>query len=410
MNAEIIAVGTELLLGQIVNTNAQFLSLQLSQLGIDVYFQTVVGDNHNRLKDTFQHALNRSDIVIFTGGLGPTKDDLTKETIAEILALPLELHEESLQRIKGFFKSIHRQMSHNNEKQAYLPKGCTVLQNDYGTAPGCLIEKDGKIVVMLPGPPREMKPMFNNYVFPIIRSETSDIIYSKVLRIFGIGESSLEEELADIIETQSNPTIAPYAKEGEVTLRITAKCENEEEAQERIQQVEQKIRQRLGITVYGEGEESLEEVVSNLLIQKGVTIAAAESCTGGLLAEKLSRTPGISSCFNRGMITYSNESKVELLGVSQETLNQYGAVSEQTALEMAKGVRERSKVDVGISITGIAGPGGGSTEKPVGLVYVAMATEHKCWCQTLRLAGNRERIRNMTSMRALDMIRRYLIS
>lgn len=409
MNAEIIAVGTELLLGQIVNTNAQFLSQELSRLGINVYFQTVVGDNSMRLQETFENALSRADVIVLTGGLGPTKDDLTKETVAKTLGLELELHEESLRKIKGFFASIHREMSHNNEKQAYLPKGCNVLINDNGTAPGCLIEKNGKIVVMLPGPPQEMEPMFKASVYPYLRSKTTEIIYSKVLRIFGIGESALEERLNDLIDRQSNPTIAPYAKQGEVTLRITAKCENEVQAEKMIQPIEDEIRNRLGIAVYGEGEESLEEVVSKLLLEKGVTLATAESCTGGLLGEKITRIPGISAVYLAGVITYSNEAKMKLLGVSEETLTLHGAVSSQTAKEMARGIRDSSNSDIGISITGIAGPGGGTEEKPIGLVYVGMSTREKCWYKELRLAGSRQRIRNMTTMYALDTIRRYLL-
>ncbi len=409
MNAEIIAVGTELLLGQIVNTNAQFLSERLSQLGINVYFQVVVGDNEKRLTQTLQQGLERSDLIILTGGLGPTKDDLTKETIAKILELPLELHEKSLKRIKDFFSSIHRKMAENNTKQAFLPKDAMVLQNDNGTAPGCLIEKNNKIVIMLPGPPKEMQPMFNNYVAPYLRSKTSETIYSKVLRIFGVGESSLEVKLEDLLEKQSNPTIAPYAKQCEVTLRITSKCKTEEEANQLIEPVEQEIRNRLGMTVYGEGEEILEVVVAKLLMKKGLTIATAESCTGGLLAEKFTRVPGISRSFSRGVITYSNESKMELLGVKENTLMQYGAVSAQTALEMAQGIREHSNVDIGVSITGIAGPGGGTEEKPVGLVYVGISTKERTWFKELRLTRSRDRIRNMTTMHALDMVRRYIL-
>ncbi|MBZ4646256.1 MAG: competence/damage-inducible protein [Clostridia bacterium] len=410
MNAEIIAVGTELLLGQILNTNAQFLSVELSNLGIDVYFQTVVGDNQKRLEETLQTALKRADIVILTGGLGPTKDDLTKETIAQVLNLQLKLHQESLDKIKEFFAKMHRVMASNNEKQAFLPEGSIILPNNNGTAPGCIIEKDNNIVIMLPGPPKEMQPMFKEYVYPYLLKKSPYTIYSKVLRIFGIGESSLEEKLIDIFENQSNPTIAPYAKQGEVTLRITAKCESEEVAKGLIAPVEEQIRNRLGIMVYGIEEESLEEVTCKLLMEKNLTLATAESCTGGLLAEKITSTPGISKCFHTGVVTYSNESKVNLLGVSQDTLQQYGAVSCQTALEMAKGIRERSKADIGISITGIAGPGGGTPQKPVGLVYVGMATQQKCWYNELRLVGNRERIRNITVMNALDMLRKYLLT
>ncbi|MGE4283824.1 MAG: competence/damage-inducible protein A [Clostridia bacterium] len=409
MNAEIIAVGTELLLGQILNTNAQYLSVELSQLGIDVFYQTVVGDNQKRLEEALQNALDRTDIVILTGGLGPTKDDLTKETVAQIMGLSLVPHQESLDRIKSFFHKMHRVMTNNNEKQALLPEGSIVLLNDNGTAPGCIIEKNGKTIVMLPGPPKEMQPMFKQSVYPYLRNKSPYIIHSHVLRIFGIGESALEEQLADIFESQSNPTIAPYAKQGEVTLRITAKCEDVENAEKLIQPVEDEIRSRLGITVYGVEEESLEEVTCRLLMDKGVSVATAESCTGGLLSERFTSIPGISKCFHMGAITYSNDSKAELLGVSSHTLDRYGAVSSQTALEMADGIRKKSDADIGISVTGIAGPGGGSQEKPVGLVYIGISTPDKKWYKELHLTGNRERIRNMIVMNTLDIIRKHLL-
>ncbi len=409
MNAEIIAVGTELLLGEILNTNAQFLSQNLSNLGIDVYFQTVVGDNPKRLKETFETALTRADIIILTGGLGPTKDDLTKETVAQTMGLTLELHTESLQKIKVFFSSIHREMTINNEKQAYLPKGCMALENHHGTAPGCLIEHQQKVVVMLPGPPQEMKPMFTKYVYPYLRSKGTNIIYSRVLRIFGVGESALEEMLSDIMENQHNPTIAPYAKQGEVALRITAKCESEETAKKMIAPLEKTIRQRLGFNVYGEGNTPLAEVVGSLLKEKGKTVAVAESCTGGLLSEQITRSPGISKCFITGAITYSNESKIKLLNVSPQTLDKYGAVSEQTALEMAEGVKRLGGTDIGISITGIAGPDGGTQEKPVGCIYIGVVTNDKSTCKKINLVGDRLKIRNMTAMHALDMIRHLIV-
>ncbi|NLY44228.1 MAG: competence/damage-inducible protein A [Clostridiaceae bacterium] len=409
MKAEIIAVGTELLLGQILNTNAQYLSVQLSQLGIDVFFQTVVGDNAMRLEETVRTALQRAEVVILTGGLGPTKDDLTKETVAKILDIPLKLHQESLDRIKGYFEKMCRPMSSNNEKQAMLPEGCIVLPNDVGTAPGCIVEKDKNIVILLPGPPNEMQLMFKQHVYPYLRSRSPFIIYSKVLRVFGTGEASLAEELMDIFENQTNPPVTPYAKQGEVTLRITAKAENEEEAKKLIEPLEQEIRKRLGKRIYGIDEESLEQVVARLLMEQKKTLATAESCTGGLLAQKITSIPGISQCFNTGVITYSNESKVKLLGVLQETLDKFGAVSHQTALEMAEGIRNRYKADIGIAITGIAGPGGGTSKKPVGLVYIGMAVPDKSWYQELHLSGTRERIRNLSTMYALDMIRLYLL-
>lgn len=410
MNAEILAVGTELLLGQILNTNAQFISQEFSGLGINVFFQTVVGDNENRLKECIKTALDRSDIVILTGGLGPTKDDLTKETVSKVMEIPLELNKEIENKIRKYFEPIGNSMPQNNLKQAYLPKGCVILDNNKGTAPGCIVEKNGKIAILLPGPPNELEPMFKEHVYPYIRSKNSNVIYSKVLRVFGIGESALEQKLSKIIDNQNNPTIAPYAKQGEVILRLTSKSENEEEAKEIIKPVEMMIRTLLGDMVYGEGDDnSLEQTVSELLIKKKIKIATAESCTGGLLAEKLTRTPGISTCYDRGVITYSNESKTELLGVSVDILDKYGAVSFQSAMEMADGIRRISSSDIGISITGIAGPEGGTLSKPVGQIFIAISTTNKTWYKELRLSGSRERIRNMSAMNALDMVRTYLL-
>ncbi len=410
MNAEILAVGTELLLGQILNTNAQFISQEFSGLGINVFFQTVVGDNENRLKECIKTALDRSDIVILTGGLGPTKDDLTKETVSKVMEIPLELNKEIENKIRKYFEPIGNSMPQNNLKQAYLPKGCVILDNNKGTAPGCIVEKNGKIAILLPGPPNELEPMFKEHVYPYIRSKNSNVIYSKVLRVFGIGESALEQKLSKIIDNQNNPTIAPYAKQGEVILRLTSKSENEEEAKDIIKPVEMMIRTLLGDMVYGEGDDnSLEQTVSELLIKKKIKIATAESCTGGLLAEKLTRTPGISTCYDRGVITYSNESKTELLGVSVDILDKYGAVSFQSAMEMADGIRRISSSDIGISITGIAGPEGGTLSKPVGQIFIAISTTNKTWYKELRLSGSRERIRNMSAMNALDMVRTYLL-
>ena len=410
MKAELICVGTELLLGQILNTNAQFLSVELSKLGIDLYYETVVGDNKQRLSDIFKTAIDRSDLIIFTGGLGPTTDDITKETVSEVMGVPLELHEESLREIKEYFKKLNRDMPANNEKQAYLPVGCIVLKNDEGTAPGCIIEKDNKIVVVLPGPPRELQPMFNRYTKPYLLNKTDEIIYSKVLKFFGIGESDLETRLASLIKKQSNPTIALYAKPGEVTVRITAKTNNNETAQKLIKPVEDEIRHIAGEYIYGIDDQTLEEVVFDLLKEKEMTISTAESCTGGLLSEKLTRLPGISKYFNQGVITYSNDSKVNLLGVKKETLEKYGAVSGNTAEEMAYGIRLSSKTYMGLSITGIAGPTGGTEFKPVGLVYIGVSTPEKTWNKELRLSGSRDKIRNMAAMYSLDEARKYLQS
>jgi len=412
MDAEILAVGTELLMGQITNTNAQYISSRLPSVGVNVYYHSVVGDNPERLRKCLNIALERSDVVIMTGGLGPTKDDLTKETVADVLGLKLVLHEEIVDTMKAYFERLNRKMTENNVKQAYLPENCIIINNNNGTAPGCIIEKDGKVVIMLPGPPSEMKPMIEETVIPYFASKSQHKLVSKFLRIFGIGESAMEELIMDLVEKQSNPTIAPYAKEGEVTLRLTARCENGNNAsdgEDIIKPVEDEIKRRLGDYIYSTENKNLEEVVAELLLQKNVTIATAESCTGGLIASKLTDIPGISKVFCRGIVSYSNESKIENLGVKRETLAKYGAVSRETAIEMAEGIRNVAGTDLGLSVTGIAGPGGGSKEKPVGLVYIGLADKFGVNVKELRLMGDRGKIRRITCLHAFDMIRRKIL-
>jgi competence/damage-inducible protein CinA C-terminal domain len=409
MNAEILAVGTELLMGQIANTNAQYISARLPDIGIGVYYHSVVGDNPARLKECLNLALSRSDIIVMTGGLGPTKDDLTKETVAEAMNRKLVLDQESLDKMRSFFKNLKRQMTDNNIKQAYLPENSFIIRNKNGTAPGCIIEEGGKTIVMLPGPPSEMKPMFDDTVIPYFEEKSEYKLVSKFLRIFGIGESAMEDMILDLVENQTNPTIAPYAKDGEVTLRITAKYPKSMVSKDIIAPVENEIKKRLGDTVYSSENKNIEEVTAELLLETGTTIAIAESCTGGLVSAKLTDISGISSVFDRGIVSYSNKAKAETLGVKLETLDKYGAVSSETAIEMAVGVRNISHTDLGLSITGIAGPGGGSAEKPVGLVYVALASEKGIECKELKLWGSRSRIRNVTALHAFDMVRRCLL-
>lgn len=409
MKAEILAVGTEILLGDIVNTNAHYLSKRLADLGISVYHQSVVGDNEERLLKAYELAFERADIVIATGGLGPTKDDLTKEIGAQYFNKRLILHEESLNYIKSYFSKMNRPMSSGNEKQAYLPEGGIILKNDNGTAPGCIIEENNQILVMLPGPPREMAPMFENYVVPYFQKFSDGVLVSKVLRVAGLGESAMAEKVEDIMESQTNPTIAPYAKDNEAILRITSKGSTKEEAEALIVPVEKAIRERLEINVYGEGDTTLEAVVGEMLVKENLTIATAESCTGGLLAGTLINYPGISSVFLEGAITYSNEAKMKRLGVKEETLAAFGAVSEQTAAEMAEGIAKAAGTDIGISVTGIAGPGGGTEEKPVGLVYVGLYLKEKVKVKKLNLSGDRQKIRQRTVVSALDWLRRELL-
>lgn len=410
MKAEILAVGTELLLGDILNTNAQYLSRELASLGIGVYHQSVVGDNDIRLKKELSEAFSRSDMVITTGGLGPTKDDLTKETGAEYFNKKLVLDEESLKKVRKYFGDENKPINGGNEKQAYFPEGSVILPNNHGTAPGCIIEENEKILIVLPGPPREVKPMFEDYVIPYLKKYQTTVFISKVLRIFGIGEGFMAEKIGDIIDSQSNPTVAPYAKEGEVTLRITASAKTEREAVNLIEPAVKKIKERLGDNVYGEGENTtLEDVVCKLLLQKNLSIATAESCTGGMLAARLINYPGISQVFKEGAITYSNEAKMKRLGVKEETLKKFGAVSEQTAKEMAEGIAKTSGTDIGLSTTGIAGPGGGTHEKPVGLVYIGLYVKGAVTVTHINRRGDRQTIRNRAAMTALDLLRRELI-
>jgi nicotinamide-nucleotide amidase len=408
MKAELISVGTELLLGDIINTNAQYIARRLADIGIFVYYQTVVGDNPQRLKEAYDIAFKRSELVITTGGLGPTKDDLTKEIAARYFNRKLLLDMDSLQKIETFFKNTNRTMTENNRKQALFPEGSKILPNPNGTAPGCIIKEGKKIIIMLPGPPKEMAPMFEASVMPYLEQFQDCVLVSKVLRVLGLGESLMEDKIKDIIDSQTNPTIAPYAKEGEATLRITARGRDKKEAEAIMAPVEKKIRDRLGDNIYGVGNTSIDEVVAKELIKRKLTIALAESCTGGLLAYRLVRNPGVSAVLIEGDVTYSNDAKMRRLNVKKETLDKFGAVSEQTALEMVQGIVKSSNADIGISVTGIAGPEGGTAEKPVGLVYVGLYIKGKTMVRKFNFSGNREKIQNRTVMNALDWLRREL--
>ena len=407
MQAEIISVGTELLLGDIVNTNAQFISQKLSEIGIDVYYQTTVGDNERRLKKVIKNAFERSELIITTGGLGPTKDDLTKETVAKYFNKKLILHTETMNKLNLFFKD--KKMTENNKKQGYFPEDSTVIPNENGTAPGCIVEENNKVAILLPGPPKEMIPMFLSTVVPYLKNYTNEVLFSKVLRVIGVGESEAETLIKPLIENQGNPTIAPYAKDGEMIFRITAKAKNKVEALRLIEPIFKQIKSTLKDNVYAEGTTSIEEVVAKLLIEKNLKVSVAESCTGGMVSSKLIKYPGISSVFLEGVITYSNESKMNRLNVSKDTLERYGAVSEQVAKEMAEGIAKISNSNIGLSTTGIAGPGGGTKEKPVGLVYIGIYINGKTIIKRLNLSGNREKIRSRTTKIILDHLRRELI-
>ncbi|MBO5416296.1 MAG: competence/damage-inducible protein A [Clostridia bacterium] len=412
-SAEILCVGTELLLGDIVNTNAAFLSQKLAELGICVYRHTAVGDNPARLRDALSRALESADMVITSGGLGPTYDDLTKETVAEYFGREMELDAHSLGRIEEYFRRTGRVMTENNRKQAMMPRGAVIFDNDYGTAPAlalCGGENDSKTVIMLPGPPSEIIPIFNDKVLPYLLSRRNSVIASRNIHIFGIGESAVETVISDIMKCSKNPTVAPYCKDGEVRLRVTASAQTENEALKICDEMISRIEAtEIGQYIYGVDIDSLERAVVEFLRERGLTLACAESCTGGLVSKRITDISGCSDVFLGGCVTYANEAKMRLLGVRAETLERYGAVSEQTASEMAEGIRAALGADVGISVTGIAGPGGGTPEKPVGTVFVGISTERGVQVRKLSLSAMRSRnyIRNVSSNNAFDIILKF---
>lgn len=409
MIAEILSVGTELLMGNILNTNAQYISEKLCGLGVNCYFQTTVGDNHDRLVAAVETALSRADILILTGGLGPTADDLTKETIADAFGRDMLLDPASEQHIRARFARMAREMTPNNLKQAMFPRGSIILPNPNGTAPGCIVEEGEKAAILLPGPPKEMAPMFDASVMPYLEKRSGHMLLSHVVRVFGMGESEAEYRLRTLMERQTNPTIAPYALSGEMKLRVTARCKNAAEGERMMAPLIDEIKQTLGSVVYSIDDQELHEVCAALLKEHGATLAAAESCTGGMIASKLISVPGISAHFIEGAVTYSNDAKIRRLGVRQETLAAHTAVSAETAREMAEGIRRTSGASLGVATTGIAGPDGGTPERPVGLVYIALASESGTAVQELRLTGSRERIRNAASLHALNLIRRHFL-
>ena len=410
MDAEIISVGTELLLGHTVNTDAATVARELSRLGINLLYTCTVGDNPSRLYDTLKQAFQRSDLVITTGGLGPTEDDLTKETIARAAGKKLVLHEASMDRIRQYFAG--RSFGETQKKQAYLPEGGTVFPNDVGTAPGSAFEaENGTLVIMLPGPPSELGPMMQHYVTPYLLAREKAAIVSYNIRVFGTGEGAIAEMISDFVQGE-NPTVATYAKESEMFVRVTAKAATKEEAAALCEPLVVQIKDRIGDTVYGVNIESLEELVVSLLRERNLHLATAESCTGGLLAKRITDIPGSSEVFEMGAVTYANRIKTQVLGVPAEMLQKYGAVSEQVARAMAEGIRRSSGSDLGIGITGIAGPGGGTAEKPVGLVYLALSDGKQTIIRKLPGTGHvrsRAYLRGFAASHALDMVRRYLL-
>lgn len=377
MKTAILTVGTEILFGQIVNTNAAFLSRELNNLGYDVMYHYSVGDNPGRLVELIEFAFRDCDMIITTGGLGPTQDDLTKEVIAQAMGDRLVVSPEALSALKDRYERSGRPMTENNLKQANMPESAQILPNDQGTAPGFWLEKKGKIIVSMPGPPREMTNMFEKEVKPRLISRQDSVIYYKILRTFGLGESKMETVLLPLIDGQTDPTIATYAKEGECSLRIASKRPTKEEAEAAVEDMTARVMDIIGEYVYSTDNEELADVVANMLLDKNITISCAESCTGGLFAGTLINTDGISKVFDRGIVTYSNEAKIKELGVKAETLDTFGAVSPETAAEMAEGIRAKTGTNMAVSVTGIAGPGGGSADKPVGLVYIGIAYDGK---------------------------------
>ena len=411
MVAELISVGTELLLGNIVNTNAHFLAQKCALLGLSMYNQTVVGDNRERLKEAVTAALSRADVVILTGGLGPTEDDLTKETCAEVLGCPLAEDGHTRERIESYFKNgIYREIPENNWKQAMVPQGAQVLDNDNGTAPGLIMEKNGKRLILLPGPPVEMSPLFNGQVEPYLRKLQPEILMSRMVKMCGVGESLAEEMLLDLIDGQTNPTIATYAKTGEVHVRVTALAPDETVGERLIKPVVKEIKKRFGRAVYSvKEEETLEMSVVRLLKKHELTVTTAESCTGGMVAGRLINVAGASDVFKEGFVTYSNKAKRRRLDVNKSTLKKHGAVSRETAREMAIGGVFAADSDVCIAVTGIAGPDGGTEEKPVGLVYMACCFKDKVTVEKYQFKGNRGKVREQAVVRALDLVRRTVL-
>lgn len=410
MIVELISVGTEILMGNIINTNAAYLASRCADLGAVCYFQEVVGDNPARLKETVELALSRADVVLLTGGLGPTQDDLTKQTMAEIFGRKLYRDKKTSQALEAYFLRRGIACTENNFRQADIPEGAEILPNNNGTAPGIHIFDDTKHVFLMPGPPNEMKPMFEESVAPKLSALSGEVIYSEMVKVCGIPESTAETMIVDILDKQTNPTIAPYAKLGEVHFRVSAKAADKEQAMALTGPVVEELKRRFGAAVYTTNElEELEDAVIALCKQYGYRITTAESCTGGLISARLVNVSGASTCFDRSFVTYANEAKAEELGVSEETLRQFGAVSEETAREMAIGAQMRGKADVAVAVTGIAGPTGGTPEKPVGLVYVACAVKERVWVKRHQFGGNRTKNRENTTTVALAMARNCML-
>ncbi len=410
MKAEIICVGTELLMGNVVNTNASYIARGLTGLGISCYYQSVVGDNEDRLKETFKTAAERADIVVLTGGLGPTEDDLTKETVSKAMGLELKKDDKAWKQIEKFFEKRKLKITDNNKKQALVPEGAVVMYNKNGTAPGVIISKDNVTAILLPGPPGELIPMWEEQVVPYLKEHSKEAFFSEMVKICDAGESLVENDLKDLIDKQTNPTMATYASIGEVDVRVTAKAETEKEAHKLVKPVVKEIKKRFGAKIFTTDEGvTLEGAVLQLLNENKLTLATAESLTGGMLASRLINVPGASEVIKTGFITYSNKSKRKYLGVKRSTLDKFGAVSEQCAKEMAKGCLSAAKSDVAVSLTGIAGPDGGSEVDPVGTTYIGVNVLGQIKVKRYVFSGERYRIREAATAAALTQIRQCLL-
>ncbi|MBR5542759.1 MAG: competence/damage-inducible protein A [Oscillospiraceae bacterium] len=406
LSAEIIAVGTEILLGEITNTDAVTVARALSALGINAYYQTVVGDNPDRLYDVIMTAKERADIVITTGGLGPTFDDLTKQVAARAFGRKLVLSEQELARIEEYFAARGKKMTENNKAQAYLPEGCTVFENDWGTAPGCAIEQNGKILIMLPGPPRECEPMVEHRMVPYLKKLSDAHFASHSVRIYGMGESEVESKIKSFAETMENPTVAPYAKDGEVMLRVCGRAKTEDEAEKLTVPVIEKIKEIIGDAVYGVDVPSLHEAAFEILKEKKLTLATAESCTGGLVSKLITDIPGSSEVFFGGVCAYTNEMKMKLLGIDSELLEKYGAVSRECAEALSLAACEKFGTDAGIGVTGYADPTTGDDKNPGGTVYVSVTLRGVTASRKIYQPMSRALAKSRAAQEAFDILRR----
>lgn len=411
MNAEILCIGTELLHGDIVNTNAQYISKKLAEIGIDVHYQTVVGDNPTRIKSAFRIGFSRADVVVCTGGLGPTQDDITKEVLAEYFNKEMIYDEASYEHVKRMYHHFSNTIPENNKRMAYFPEGSIILENKNGTANACILkEKDDsgkdKIGILLPGPPKEMQPLLDEDVIDYLKQFTNEVVVGEKLVVVNIGESAAEEMVLDLIKNQSNPTIAPFASAGKVIFRITAKAQSKEECLKMIEPVREELIRRFGSeNTYVSDSGKVEEKAAKLLLENNISIAVAESCTGGMVSQRLIAYPGISKVFLEGFVAYSNEAKMKSLGVKAETLEKYGAVSEETAREMAIGAAKAAGAQIGVATTGIAGPDGGSEEKPVGLVYICVYYNGEYNVVKINATGSRDIVMERAATSAIDLIR-----